>query len=226
MWRFWGVLRHPRTTMAALVAAPSWFLTWILILAIWLVPAGWLLSTSVGRQAVVDERVRQMESFGGRVDDGTYAGWQQAPPWWTYFTSGGRLLLLPPLTVLVAAGLAGLARAHGGRMSPTAALAVSVHASAALAVQQLAATPLHYLRESLTSPSNLAVFLPGLEDGSVPARLFGSIDVFGLWWLWLLALGVAAATARPALRHFGQLAAVYVGIAAVMAAVMAVSGGS
>jgi hypothetical protein len=226
MWRIGGVLRHPRSTMAALVAAPSWLLTWTLILAIWLIPAGWLLSTPVGQQALVDERVRQVESFGGRVDDATYAEWQRALPWWAYFTSGGRLLLAPPMTLLVAAGLVGVARLDGATLSGTAALAVSVHAMVPLALQQLVAVPLQYLRESVASPTNLAVFLPGLEDGSLGARLFGALDVFGVWWLWLLALGVTAVTHRPALRHFGQLGAVYVGVAAVLAATMALSGGS
>jgi Yip1 domain len=226
MWRIAGVLRHPRSTMAALVAAPSWLTTWAFVLAVWLVPAAWLLSTPTGRQALVDERVRQVEAFGGRVDDVDYDALRQSPPVSAYFASGGRLLLAPPVTVLVAMGIGLLARLDQAPMTLGAALAVSVHASVVLAVQQLVATPLHYLRESLSSPSNLAVFLPGLEDGSVSARLFGAVDVFGLWWVWLLALGVAAATGRPARVYLGRLLVVYVGVAAAVAAAMALSGGS
>lgn len=226
MRRIAGVLRHPRSTMAALVAAPSFLSTWTILLILWLVPATWLLSTDVGRQAVVDERVRVVEAFGGRVDDAAYAGLRQSPPWSTYFSSGGRLLMAPPLTLLVAFGLIALARADSGSISLAAGLAVSVHATAVLVLQELVATPLHYLRESITSPTNLAVILPGFGDGTLPARLFGSIELFGLWWLWLLALGVAAATGRPARRYFGRLLGVYVGVAALLAAVMTVAGGS
>ncbi len=226
MRRIAGVLRHPRSTMAALVAAPAFLSTWALLLILWLAPATWLLSTNVGRQALVDERVRVVEAFGGQVDDGGYARLQQSPPWLTYFTSGGRLLLAPPLTLLVAFGLIGLARADGASLSPGAALAVSVHATTVLVLQELVATPLHYLRESITSPTNLAVVFPGFGDGTLPARLLGSIELFGLWWVWLLALGVAAATGRPARRYFGRLLVVYVGIAALLAAVMTVAGGS
>ena len=226
MRRIAGVLWHPRSTMAALVAAPSWLTTWACVLAVWLVPAGWLLSTGTGRQALVDERVRQVEAFGGRLDDAQYDRLRLSPPWGTYFTSGGRLLLSPPVTLLVAAGLGLLARIDGATLPMGAALAVSVHATIVLALQQLVATPLHYLRESLTSPTNLAVFLPGLEDGSVGGRLFGAVDVFGLWWLWLLALGVAVATGRPAHRYLGRLLVVYLGVAAVLAVTMALSGGS
>ena len=65
-------------------------------------------------------------------------------------------------------------------------------------MQQFVAAPLHYLRESLTSPTNLAVFLPCFErrDGCRRGSS-ASMDLFGLWWMWLLALGLAAAE-RPA----------------------------
>jgi hypothetical protein len=226
MRRIAGVVWHPRSTMAALVAAPTFLATWAIILVIWMGLAAWLLSTGVGRQGLIDERVRLVEALGGQVDDERYARLQNSPPYSTYVTSGGRLLLTPPVTLLVAAGLAGLARADGIRMTGAAALAVSVHASVALLVQQLVATPLHYLRESITSPTNLAVFLPMLEEGTVAARLFGAIDIFGLWWMWLLAVGLGAATARPARRYVGRLLAVYLGVAALMAAGMAALGGS
>jgi hypothetical protein len=226
MRRIAGVLRHPRSTMAALVAAPAFFSTWALLLIVWLVPAVWLLSTDVGRQAVVDERVRVIEAFGGDVDDRAYSALQASPPWLTYFTSGGRLLLAPPVTILAALGVIGLARTDRRSISLPAAMAVSVHATTVLVLQELVATPLHYLRESITSPTNLGLVLPAVGDGTLAARLFGSIELFGLWWLWLLALGLAAATGRPARRYFVRLLVVYAGIAALLATVITVAGGS
>lgn len=212
--------------MAALVATPSWVGAWIVVLLVWLIPAAWLLSTPVGQQALVDERVRQVEAFGGRIDDEAYAALQQSPPLLAYFTSGGRLLLAPPVTLAVAAGLILLARLDGARLSGPAALAVSVHASVPLALQQIVATPLHYLRESLTSPSNLAVLLPMFDEGTVAARILGAVDPFSLWWLWLLAIGLHAATGRPARRYFGRLLVVYLGIIGATVLVMALTGGS
>lgn len=212
--------------MAAVVSAPTWVTAWAFALVVWLVPAAWLLSTPVGQQALVDERVRQVEAFGGRVDDDAYAALQQSPPLAAYFTSGGRLLLAPPVTLAVAAGLALLARQDGARLSGPAALAVSVHASVPLALQQLVATPLHYLRESLSSPSNLAVFLPMFDEGTAAARILGAVDPFGLWWLWLLAIGLHAATGRPARRYIGRLLVVYLGVVGATVMVMALSGGS
>ena len=76
------------------------------------------------------------------------------------------------------------------------ALAIVVHATVVLALQQMVATPLHYVYESLTSPTNVAGMLRVFDEGTWPARLFGTIDVFGLWWMWLLSVGLAAATGQ------------------------------
>jgi hypothetical protein len=70
------------------------------------------------------------------------------------------------------------------------------------------------------------------DEGTWPARLFGTIDVFGLWWMWLLSLGLAAGTtpaegperSRRARRYVWRLMAVYVGVAAIVAAAFAVIG--
>jgi hypothetical protein len=133
--------------------------------------------------------------------------------------------LTPPVTILVAAGLLILARSDGAGISFRTALAITVHATVVLALQQIIATPAHYVSESLTSPSNLAGILRLFDEGTWPSRLFGTIDVFGLWWMWLLGVGLAAVTARPARRYWWRLVAVYLGVAALVAAVFAVMGG-
>jgi hypothetical protein len=210
--------------MAEVVRHPIFITTWVVVLLTVVVCGGLLLSTQVGQQALVDERVRVTEALGGRVDDAAYARLEAAPPVSIYLTSGGRLLVTPPVTLLVAAGLVVLARLDGVGLTYVTALAIAVHATVVLALQQIVAAPLHYVAESLTSPTNLAGMLRVFDEGTLAARLFGSIDVFGLWWLWLLAVGLAAAAGRPARRYVWRLLAVYVGVAAAVAAVFAVLG--
>jgi len=224
MRRVIGVLWHPRRTMTEVVARPTFAAAWVLLLAVLAVCAFALLSTTVGRQALVDERVRVVEALGGRVDDAAYAALQAHPPLLVYLTSGGRLLLTPGITLLVAAGLTTLAALDGVKVRYGVALAITVYASLVLALQQVVVTPLHFIRESLTSPTNIGGLLPVLDEGSLPARWLGSIDVFGLWWVWLLAIGLAAATGRPARRYAARLLMAYIGIAALVAAVFAVLG--
>lgn len=224
MRRVTGVLVHPRATMAEVVRHPVFITTWVVVLLAVIVCGGLLLSTQVGQQALVDERVRVTEALGGRIDDAEYDRLQAAPPVSIYLTSGGRLLLTPPITLLVAVGLMALGRLDGVRLSYAVALAIVVHATVVLALQQIVATPLHYIAESLTSPTNVAGVLRVFDEGTVLARLFGAIDVFGLWWLWLMSVGLAAASGKPARRYAWRLLAVYVGVAAVVAAVFAVLG--
>ncbi len=224
MRRVIGVLWHPRTTMTEVVRRPVFVTTWVVVLVVLAACAFALLSTAVGRQALVDERVRVIEALGGRVDDAAYGALQANPPSLMYLTSGGRLLLTPEITLLVAVGLMALAALDGVAVRYGVALAVTVHASVVLALQQVVATPLHFIRESLTSPTTLAGLLPMLEEGSLPARWLGAIDLFGVWWVWLLALGLAAATGRPVRRYLVRLLVAYVGVAALVAAVFAVFG--
>ena len=51
------------------------------------------------------------------------------------------------------------------------ALSIVVHATVVLLIGRVIVTPLHYVRESLTSPLNLAAALPAMDDGTVAAHL-------------------------------------------------------
>ena len=226
MRRVTGVLLHPRATMAEVVRHPVFITTWVAVLLAVLVCGGLLLSTDVGRQALVDERVRVTEALGGRVDDAQYARLEANPPYLVYFTSGGRLLVTPEMTLLVAAGVMALARIDGASVSYLTALAITVHATVVLALQQIVATPFHFIQEALTSPTTVAGVLRVFDEGTLPSRLFGAIDVFGLWWIWLLSVGLAAAAGKPARRYLWRLLAVYVGVAAMVAVGFALVGPS
>ena len=67
--------------------------------------------------------------------------------------------------------------ALGGTATFKQLFAVFVHSTAITVVQQLFVTPLNYVRESISSATNLAVFLPMLDEGSFLAKLLGTIDL-------------------------------------------------
>jgi hypothetical protein len=211
--------------MAELVQRPVWVDTWIFILIVGGACALAFLATDVGRQALVDERVRVTEALGGAVDDAEYAALQARLPWWVYFVSGGRTLLTPPITILAALGIWAAAGAQRRGAAFSQAMAIAVHATVVLVVGQVLVTPIAFVRESLTSPLNLAAILPGVQDGTVASRLFGTIDLFTLWWVTLIAYGLAALTGTAARRYVGWLAGGYFGFAAIIAGAIALLGG-
>jgi hypothetical protein len=145
-----------------------------------------------------------------------------SPPISAYVTSGGRVLITPPATLVVALALLGLAAVERVRVSFVVALAIVVHATTVLALQQVVAVPAQWVRESLGSPTSLATLLPMVEDGTWLARLLGSIDVFGVWWVVLMAMGLSAATGRSTVHWLVRLSAAYLAIAAMVASAVAV----
>ena len=105
-------------------------------------------------------------------------------------------------------------------------LAVVAHAGVILTLRDVVAAPLNYLREALSSPMTLAQFVGVVDEASPLARFFALFDLFVLWWIVVLAVGLAVLyRARARAVAAGALAA-YAGIAVVLAGTMAVLGGS
>jgi len=109
----------------------------------------------------------------------------------------------------------------GGTATFRQIYAVLVHSTVISAVGALFTTPLNYVREA-TSATNLAVFLPFLPEGSFMARLAGMVDLFLVWWLVVLSIGIGAAyrkkTGGVAVVVFGFYALIAIAIAAFQAA--------
>ena len=77
--------------------------------------------------------------------------------------------------------------------------------------------PLNYARESLSSPTNLSVLVPMLDENAFITRLFGSIDLFMVWWTIVLAIGMAALYRRRTQPIATALLVVYAIIAVIVA---------
>jgi len=73
---------------------------------------------------------------------------------------------------------------------------------------------------------NLSAVLPLMEEGTFRTRLFGTIDLFALWWAVLLAVSLSILTGRRVGRYLTAIAVVFLGFGGVVAAIIAASGGS
>ena len=97
--------------------------------------------------------------------------------------------------------------------------AIVAHSSLITALQNLFALPFYYVRETMSSPTSLAVFAPFLEETSFLARLLGSIDLFQIWSTVSLAIGLGVLYKRRTTPIATSLFIVYFVIVAAIAAI-------
>jgi hypothetical protein len=104
--------------------------------------------------------------------------------------------------------------------------AVVVHAGVILALRQVVAAPVSYLRETTSSATALNVWVPGLGETSPVGRLLAMFDLFIVWWLVVVAIGVAVLYDRRARGLAAMFVGIYIGFAAFLAGLMALFGGT
>src|SRR6185436_6664849 len=189
--RLIGVLMSPRAAYADVVARPRILGALAVVILISSAAVYTFMSTEVGQQAGLDMQVRQMESFGRTMSDAQYQRMEQMAGYSKYFAAGAQVVTLP-LMALVIAGIAFAVfnAALGGDATFKQVYAIVAHSGVIVAVQQLFTLPMDYARETLTSPTNLSVFLPFLDESSFAARMLGSIDLFVIWWAINVSIGL------------------------------------
>jgi len=224
--RIAGVLFSPRATYASIAAHPRWL---GVFLAVFLISGGAavaLLSTEVGRNAVIDQQIAQREAYGSRMTQQQIDQVEKMAPYFMYFAPVFSLLGLG-VGALVVSGMAfGVFNAGlGGDATFKQTFSVVAHSGVVLAATSLFTTPLAYARESLSGATNLAVFLPFLDDSSFAARLLGSIDLIFIWWIVSLSIGLGVLYRKRTAPIATSLLIVYVAIGLIIAAVKTASTG-
>src|SRR4029453_11310808 len=94
-----GVITSPRCTYAGIVARPRVFGALVVIIA--LTAGGNLVfyNTRVGQEALLDQQIRTIESFGRQVDDTMYANLERQAPFAGYITAAS-IVVFSPLMML------------------------------------------------------------------------------------------------------------------------------
>lgn len=221
-----GVIVHPRRTLREVSDAPRWLGVLLLAAVAGALAAGLLMKTDVGQQALVDQWERTAVAFGHDVNDSQYARLEalSAQAGWAY--AAGVALLEGPGVTLAAAAVLFLADARLRGVEFHRVLAVAAHAGVLLALRQIVAAPLGYVRETTASATSIGVWFPMFDESSPVARVLASLDLFVIWWAVVLAIGVAVMTGRPARRYAAALCSAYAALAILLAAVMALTGGT
>lgn len=225
--RLIGVIRCPRTTFRAVASSPRW-VGLVAVLAV--VTAGsqaLLFQTEVGQVALVDQWERTALAFGQPVDDARYAELQRLSGSGPLYGVARALAVGPVLTVVLASVIALVFRRRPeGTVSFSQVLAVVGHASVILALRELVSVPVSYVREATGGATSLGLWFPALDAASFGGRFVGALDVFVLWWVVLLAIGVGILYGRQARPLAAAFLGVYGGVALLLAATMTALGGT
>ena len=189
--RIFGVFFAPRATYAAVAAHPKWL--GVLAVSCVLIAGGYFvfLSTEVGKKAAFDQQTQMIESFGIKLNDAAYdrmeAGIERA----RYTTPIGQVIVIPIVLAIMAGILLGVFNALlGGDATYKQVYAILAHSTVIAVLQNLFALPLDYLRESLSSPTTLGAIMPFVDEGTFLGRLLSTIDLFQVWSIVSVAIGL------------------------------------
>jgi hypothetical protein len=223
--RVLGVVRRPRSTFAAIVRSPRSAGLLALLFAVYFLVSAALFSTDVGQLALVDQWESTAIAFGQPVDDARYAEFQRLSERGVSYAALTALASGPAAAVILALVLFGwFTGVRGGRASFGQVLAVVAAAAAILMLRHLVTAPLNYALETAASPTTL-VGLFTIDQGSPVARFLSLVDLFVLWWLVVLAVGIAVLYRQPTRNVLVLFAGVYAAIALALTGAMAVLGG-
>jgi len=211
--------------MSAIAASPRW----IAILAILTIAVAGsrvaVFETRVGRLALVDEWERTALAFGQDVDDTRYAELRTLSTHAVAYGIGTTLLTGPVLTLVIAVAVFVL---FGAAINPKPSFAqvcaVVAYASVPLALRQIVAALSTYVSESTASVTSIGIWWPTLNEASAAARFAGALDVFIIWWVIVLAIGIGVLYQRNAQRLALTFLGAYAGVALLLAATMTALG--
>ena len=225
--RFIGIITAPKDTFRGVVANPKWLgmlvLTSLLVATFSALP----MTTEEGKQAAIDQQVQQRRSFGMETSDQAYAQMEKMSGIMPYITFG-TVLVFSPIMALVISGIlfAVFNAALGGEASFKQVFAILVHAGAVSALSTVFSGIVNYFRGGVGSAANVGALLPMLPENSFAANLFGTVDVFLVWYVIVLAMGLAVLYRRRTQPIAISLFVFYAVVAVVIAVFKSRAGGA
>lgn len=212
-----GMLTAPRATYESVVAHPQWLGMLALVTIGMAVLVGGFLMTQTGQAAWLETAATS--SFGRPVSDQQLEAMQRMSGFIGYITACAIVVMAPLITALVAGVLFAVFNAAlGGDATYRQVFAVVVHTGPIGLLGQLFTVPLNYARGTMTSATNLGVFAQAfLEEQSFLARVLSRLDLFVIWQLIVLSMGLAVLYRRRTQPVATTLLVFYLGVAIVIA---------
>jgi len=190
--RIFGMLTSPKDTFQSVVASPKWFgvlaITTLAVAFFTALP----LTTDAGRQSAIDRQVSQLQSFGVQVNDEAYARMEKQSAIMPY-TTAGSIVVFTPIVATIFAGIlfAIFNAALGGEAAFKQVFSVLVHAGVVSSFGAVFGGVINYFRQRMDNVTNLGSLVPMLPEKSFVVGFISAIDVFLVWWMIVLAIGLA-----------------------------------
>jgi hypothetical protein len=190
--RIIGIIVSPKETFQSVVASPKWFgvlaCTTLAVAFFTAMP----LTTEAGRQAAIDRNVSTMQSMGFPVNDEAYNRMEKQAAMMPY-TTAGSVIVISPIIVSIFAGIffAIFNAALGGEASFKQVFSVVTHAGVVSSLGAVFGGLVNYFRQRMDSVTTLGSLFPMLPEKSFIVNFLSAIDVFAVWWVLVLAMGLA-----------------------------------
>jgi hypothetical protein len=221
--RIFGVIFSPRATYTAVAARPA--VVGVLAVTL-LISAGmtlWLLSSGAGQRALgaqIEESMRQAAERGQEITPQTREFAATIVKVLGIFAAVAQVVIAPAILALMAVILRGILNfAYGTKASFRQLFAIVAHSSVISALVTMFSVPLMYYKEDMVSPTRVATLLPMLPEKGFITSFLGAIDLWLIWWLCNLAIGLAVVYKRRTGPLAGTLLGVYGTLALLIAAV-------
>lgn len=212
--RFIGIITAPRATYESVVAHPQWFGMLALTTLVIIVLVGGFMFTKVGQDAWFDAATNRPG-----ITEQQLQGMEKIVPFLGYVTAASMLIFMPLVVVIVSGILFAIFNAAlGGNATFKQVLTVVVHAGPIGVLAQLFTVPMNYMRGTMTSATTLYVLVQSFVDETTFAGKFlGTIDLFLVWQLIVLSMGLAVLYRRRTQPIATSLMVLYVVIAVIVA---------
>jgi Yip1 domain len=215
------MLFSPRATFESVAAYPKWLDVLILTIVVGCLSWTLFLWSPIGSQAFVDNMIAQAErsasASGGNAAQATENIQRMFPV--IRLVTVCVIPIIAPIFVAVIAGLLyGIfAAILGGGASYKQVFAVVVHAGVVSMIGQVVVLALNYARQTMTSATTLGVFAPMLPEDSFVFKLLSTIDLVWIWYLVILAMGLAVLYRRKTATVATSFLSLYFVIAVIIA---------
>ena len=209
-----GMLFSPKATFQNIVANPRPFGILFVTALVIGIGSAVPMFTEAGQNTVLDMQLRAAESGGRTLTPEQRATFESFKPFLAPFTIATTMIMIPVFTLFMTALYwAAFNVVLGGSASFKQVLSTVSHSQVIPALGILAGIPfmLNQPTMSMAGPFNLGALLPMLEEGSRLAKFMSNLGVFGLWGVFVNAIGLGVLYRRKTAGIFVGLLIIYLG---------------